>query len=266
MKKSTIIYVVCAIIVVAGAVAIAVGVHNNRKDSTMADTEQTQAQSADSSSTPTPASSDTTTPATAPTTPTAPATTAAASITLPAGYAVPSDCANIDFKNDIAVLNTSLGTMKFQMYASDAPLAVVNFDCLIQRGYYNGIIFHRVIQGFMDQGGDPTGTGTGGASVYGKEFQDELNPATASYKAGYQAGVLAMANAGPNTNGSQFFVMATDYPLPNSYTIFGKIISGMDVVTKINQVQTDPSTDKPLTDVTITSATLETSSGAAVSK
>lgn len=181
----------------------------------------------------------------------------AAAITLPAGYAVPSDCTNIDFKNDVAVLKTSLGTMTFQMYASDAPLAVVNFDCLIQRGYYNGLIFHRVIEGFMNQGGDPTGTGTGGASVYGKPFADELNPATASYKAGYQAGVLAMANAGPNTNGSQFFVMASDYPLPNLYTIFGKILTGMDVVTKINQVQTDPTTNKPLTPVTIISATLQ---------
>lgn len=259
MKKSTIIYIVCAVIVAAGIVAAVIGVHNNRKDQSMSATDQSQP--ADQQSSAAAPAAGTPASATTPTTPAAaPSATAAASITLPAGYSVPSDCTTIDFNNDIAVLNTSLGTIKFQMYASDAPLAVVNFDCLIQRGYYNGIIFHRVIEGFMDQGGDPTGTGTGGESVYGKDFSDELNPSTASYKAGYQAGVLAMANAGPNTNGSQFFVMATDYPLPNSYTIFGKVISGMDVVTKINQVPTDPSTNKPLTPVTIVSASLESPS------
>lgn len=202
----------------------------------------------------TPPGASTTPPAAAPAT--APATATTASIQLPAGYSVPSDCANIDFNNSIAVLNTNMGTMKFQLYPSDAPLAVVNFECLIHRGYYNGIIFHRVIKGFMNQGGDPTGTGTGGQSVFGKEFSDELNPETASYKAGYQSGVLAMANAGPDTNGSQFFVMAANYPLPNNYTIFGKIISGADVVQKINTTKTDAS-DKPVTAVTITSATLE---------
>jgi cyclophilin family peptidyl-prolyl cis-trans isomerase len=228
---------------------------NSQKQTAATDmnTQTTPADSAPAATTPVAAT---------PTTPATPPSTAAAikPITLPAGYSVPSDCTGIDFNNDVAVLNTSLGTIKFQMYATDAPLAVVNFDCLIHRGYYNGIIFHRVIEGFMDQGGDPTGTGMGGTSVYGKNFADELNPSTASYKAGYQPGVLAMANAGPNTNGSQFFVMAVDYPLPNSYTIFGKVISGMDVVTKINQVQTDPSTNKPLTPVTIVSASLESPS------
>ncbi len=256
MKKS-IIYIISAVVAAAAIVAVIIGTRHNQKEQTMDQDNQTTTNSTDTQQSQSQNSSTaaSTTPAATPDT-----TTAAAAISLPAGYSVPTDCATIDFKNSVAVLNTSLGTIKFQMYASDAPLAVVNFDCLIHRGYYNGIIFHRVIKGFMNQGGDPTGTGMGGASVYNKNFADELNPETASYKAGYATGVLAMANAGPNTNGSQFFVMAANYPLPNNYTIFGKVISGADVVAKINNVQTDPSDDKPLTPVTITSASLETPS------
>ena len=256
MKNST-IYTIIAIIIVIAAAAVIAGVHYNQKDQAMNQNEQSQSDNQQAASTSQNQPAATPTPAT----PAAPAATKpaqASAITLPDGYAIPADCANIDFKNSVAVLNTSMGTMKFQMYAADAPLAVVNFDCLIHRGYYNGIIFHRVIKGFMNQGGDPTGTGTSGQSVFGKNFSDELNPETASYKAGYQTGVLAMANAGPNTNGSQFFVMAANYPLPNNYTIFGKIISGADVVQKINSTKTD-SSDKPLTPVTIISASLEAS-------
>ena len=116
---------------------------------------------------------------------------------------------------------------------------------LAQKGFYNGVIFHRVIPGFMIQGGDPTGTGTGGP---GYKFADELNPETPSYKAGYKKGVVAMANAGPNTNGSQFFIMNADYPLPNSYTIFGHVVSGQNVVDEIANVPRN-SSDKPLTPV-----------------
>jgi len=151
-------------------------------------------------------------------------------------------------------INTNYGKITIETYDSDAPNTVANFIALAGKGFYNGLIFHRVIKGFMIQGGDPKGDGTGGP---GYTFADELNPATASYKAGYKKGVVAMANAGPNTNGSQFFIMDADYPLPNNYTIFGKVVSGQDVVDKIDAVKTDPSTDRPLTPVKMTTVTVK---------
>jgi cyclophilin family peptidyl-prolyl cis-trans isomerase len=148
-------------------------------------------------------------------------------------------------KNHMITLNTNYGTIVFQTYDADAPNTVKNFVTLANKGFYNGLTFHRVIPGFMIQGGDPNGTGTGGP---GYTFADELNPDTPSYQAGYKTGVVAMANSGPNTNGSQFFIMDADYPLPNNYTIFGKVVSGQDVVDKIAHVQRDGS-DKPLSPV-----------------
>ena len=149
-------------------------------------------------------------------------------------------------------IQTSKGTIVFETYDADAPKTVQNFISLADKGFYNGLIFHRVINGFMIQGGDPTGTGMGGP---GYQFADELNPNTPSYQAGYVRGTVAMANSGPNTNGSQFFIMQDDYPLPHSYTIFGKVISGMDVVDAIATTQTDPN-DKPLTPITMTKVTV----------
>ena len=125
----------------------------------------------------------------------------------------------------VAVIETTLGTIEAELYPGDAPKTVENFVGLAGKKYFDGIIFHRVVPGFVIQGGDPTGTGTGGESIWGKEFGDELNPATASYKAGYAKGVLAMANRGPNTNTSQFFIMLADNTtLPKSYSIFGDAI------------------------------------------
>ncbi|MCX6701799.1 MAG: peptidylprolyl isomerase [Candidatus Zambryskibacteria bacterium] len=150
-------------------------------------------------------------------------------------------------------IETNYGKIVFETYNTDAPKTVENFITLANKGFYNGLIFHRVIPGFMIQGGDPNGTGTGGP---GYQFADELNPNTASYKAGYKKGVVAMANAGPNTNGSQFFIMTADYPLPNSYTIFGKVVSGQDVVDKIANVQTGAN-DKPVTPVVMKTVTVQ---------
>jgi len=149
-------------------------------------------------------------------------------------------------------IQTSKGTIVFETYDADAPNTVKNFVSLADKGFYNGLIFHRVINNFMIQGGDPTGTGMGGP---GYKFNDELNASTDSYKTGYVRGTVAMANAGPNTNGSQFFIVQKDTPLPHSYTIFGKVISGMDVVDAIAATQTD-SNDKPLTPVTMTKVTV----------
>lgn len=149
----------------------------------------------------------------------------------------------------LITIKTNLGEIKFKTYDTDAPKTVENFITLANKGFYNGVIFHRVIDGFMIQGGDPTGTGRGGP---GYQFADELNPNTESYKAGYQKGVVAMANAGPNTNGSQFFIMVADYPLPNAYTIFGKVVSGQEVADKIAKVAKD-SSDKPTTPVVMQS-------------
>lgn len=160
---------------------------------------------------------------------------------------------------NIVTLETSFGEIQFETYNNDAPNTVANFVKLAKDGFYDGLIFHRVIEGFMIQGGDPNCVKGGpcGAGGPGYQFADELNPATASYKAGYQKGVVAMANAGPNTNGSQFFIMLENNPLPNAYTIFGKVIKGQDVVDAIGKVKTTGSpTDKPLENVVIKKVTV----------
>ena len=141
----------------------------------------------------------------------------------------------------IAVIVTTLGTIEAELYEKDAPKTVANFEGLAKQGYYDGIIFHRVVPGFVIQGGDSTGTGAGGRSIYGKEFADELNPETKSYQEGYKKGVLAMANRGPNTNTSQFFILLADQAwMPKNYTIFGKVVKGMDIVEKIGKVELVP--------------------------
>jgi cyclophilin family peptidyl-prolyl cis-trans isomerase len=149
------------------------------------------------------------------------------------------------------------GDIKIELYEQDAPKTVENFLKLTESGYYNGVTFHRIAADFVIQGGDPTGTGTGGESSFGGEFADELNPNTDSYKAGYQKGVVAMANRGPNTNTSQFFIMLSDKPLPHLYTIFGKVVSGQDIVDKLGKLQTSPPGDgAPLQKIIIEKATV----------
>jgi cyclophilin family peptidyl-prolyl cis-trans isomerase len=143
-----------------------------------------------------------------------------------------------------AVLHTSAGDITVEFYAADAPQTVNNFLFLAQDGFYDGVIFHRVIPGFMVQGGDPTGTGSGGP---GYKFRDETHSKTS-----YNRGTLAMANSGPNTNGSQFFIMHADYGLPNQYTIFGEVIDGLDVVDAIAGDPTGAG-DRPNNPVTINS-------------
>jgi len=165
---------------------------------------------------------------------------------------IKTDNSTLKNMSHIITIKTSMGDISFVTYDADAPNTVKNFITLADKGFYNGVIFHRVIPGFMIQGGDPLGTGTGGP---GYTFNDELNPETASYKSGYQKGVVAMANAGPNTNGSQFFIMVADYPLPNNYTIFGKVVSGQDVADAISKVKTGPN-DRPVSNVTMEKVTV----------
>ena len=170
--------------------------------------------------------------------------------------ASPSSLASTAKKNRMhqITLQTNLGDITFETYDTDAPKAVDNFITLAKKEFYKNLIFHRVIKGFMIQGGDPSGNGTGGP---GYSFEDELNSATESYKLGYVKGVVAMANAGPNTNGSQFFIMLKDTPLPHNYTIFGKVISGQEVVDAIGNVKTGAS-DRPVDSVTIKSVIVNT--------
>jgi peptidylprolyl isomerase len=142
----------------------------------------------------------------------------------------------------IVVLETSQGKIEIRLMPEVAPLACENFEGLVKKGYYNGIIFHRVIKGFMIQGGDPLGTGTGGSSLWGKPFKDECS---ASVKFD-TPGLLAMANAGPGTNGSQFFITtSTPHWLHMRHTIFGKVISGYNIVQKIEGTKT-ASGDRPV--------------------
>ena len=158
--------------------------------------------------------------------------------------------------NRKAVIKTNKGTIRFDLLESDAPKTTENFITLAERGYYDGIIFHRVIKGFMIQGGDPTGTGRGGEAAKGGRFNDEINSSSPVYKTGYKAGTVAMANAGPNTNGSQFFIMHADYPLPPSYTIFGRVTEGQDVVDAIATSKRD-SNDRPVEDIKMEKVTVE---------
>jgi cyclophilin family peptidyl-prolyl cis-trans isomerase len=156
-------------------------------------------------------------------------------------------------KHYSATIDTSLGTMKADLFASDSPNTVNNFVFLAKQGFYDGVTFHRVIKDFMAQTGDPGGTGTGGP---GYRFNDE--PVTRNY----ERGTLAMANAGPNTNGSQFFIVQKDYPLPKNYTIFGKLTDGLDTLDKIANSPTGPGkggTDTPLTPITINSIKIDES-------
>jgi cyclophilin family peptidyl-prolyl cis-trans isomerase len=152
-------------------------------------------------------------------------------------------------ENTTATIKTGKGDIEIMFYIKDAPNTVANFVKLANQGFYNGVIFHRVIKGFMIQGGDPTGTGRGGP---GYQFADELNPSSQSYQAGYKKGVVAMANSGPDTNGSQFFIMLEDYPLDRNYTIFGKVAKGQEVVDEIGNAQTGAN-DRPVDPVKMTS-------------
>src|SRR5882672_859433 len=161
--------------------------------------------------------------------------------------------------NRTAVIQTNKGTIKFELLESDAPKTTENFITLAQRGYYDGVIFHRCIKGFMIQGGDPTGTGRGGQSAWGGRFDDEINASSEVYKRGYKAGTVAMANAGPNTNGSQFFIMHADYLLPPSYSIFGQVIEGQDVVNAIATTERDRN-DRPRSEVKMEKVTIESAS------
>jgi cyclophilin family peptidyl-prolyl cis-trans isomerase len=158
--------------------------------------------------------------------------------------------------NRIAVIQTNKGTIRFELLEDDAPKTTENFRLLAERGYYNGVIFHRVIKGFMVQGGDPLGMGYGGESAWGGKFNDEIDRSSELYQGSYAAGTVAMANSGPNTNGSQFFIMHVDYPLPPSYTKFGRIIEGQDVVNAIANVATNPN-DKPITPVVMEQVKIE---------
>ncbi|PEH03970.1 peptidylprolyl isomerase [Lactobacillus sp. UMNPBX5] len=183
-------------------------------------------------------------------------------------------------KGPQAIIKTNLGEIKIQLFEKQAPKTVNNFVQLAEKGYYDGVIFHRVIPDFMIQGGDPTGTGRGGKSIYGKVFEDEFSDQLFNF-----TGALSMANAGPNTNGSQFFIVSNEhvpanmieqmkvvgYPqeiidhyakvggtpwLDHRHTVFGQVITGMDVVKKISQAKRD-SMDKPKKDIVMEKVTID---------
>jgi cyclophilin family peptidyl-prolyl cis-trans isomerase len=157
-------------------------------------------------------------------------------------------------KKEIAVIKTNMGIIELELFPKEAPKAVENFTKLANKGYYDGVTFHRVIDNFMIQGGDPTGTGRGGESIWGESFKDEISPNLKFDK----AGILAMANAGPNTNGSQFFITLAATPwLDGHYTIFGKVIEGMDVVKTIGKVKTTKPYDKPVKNVVMEKVTVK---------
>ncbi len=158
--------------------------------------------------------------------------------------------------NRIAVIETNHGTVKFELLEEDAPKTTENFRTHAGNGYYDGVIFHRIIPNFMIQGGDPLGEGYGGESAWGGKFDDEIDRTSDLYGGVYEKGTVAMANSGPNTNGSQFFIMHIDYPLPPSYTKFGKLTEGHEVVDQIAQVARNQN-DKPLEPVVMNKVYIE---------
>ena len=160
---------------------------------------------------------------------------------------------NPDTNHPIVTIQTTQGSFDVELWPEVAPKAVENFIQHAKEGYYNGVIFHRVIKGFMIQGGDPQGTGRGGKSIWDTPFEDEVSDSVKFDK----PGLLAMANAGPKTNGSQFFITTASTPWLNKrHTIFGRVVSGYDIVQKIESTPTG-SGDKPVTDQKIVSITLK---------
>ncbi|KAI1778875.1 peptidyl-prolyl cis-trans isomerase-like 1 [Hypoxylon cercidicola] len=148
------------------------------------------------------------------------------------------------------LLETSMGAITVELYTAHAPRTCANFATLARRGYYDNVVFHRVIANFMAQTGDPTGTGRGGTSIYGDRFADEIAPDLRHTG----AGVLSMANAGPDTNGSQFFLTLAPTPwLDGKHTIFGRVRSGMAVLKRMGLVKTDAD-DRPVEEVKIIKA------------
>ena len=158
--------------------------------------------------------------------------------------------------NRIAVLETNKGTIKFELLEEDAPKTTENFRLLAEKNYYDGVIFHRVIENFMIQGGDPLGEGYGGESAWGGKFDDEIDKTSPLYQGGYDKGTVAMANSGANTNGSQFFIMHIDYPLPPSYTKFGKVVEGQEVINAIAEVEVN-ARDKPFEEIKMVKVWIE---------
>ena len=158
------------------------------------------------------------------------------------------------------VIDTDKGPIEIEFLPADAPKAVENFRLLAEHHYYDGLTFHRIVPGFMIQGGDPAGDGTGGESAWGGVFANEINPQSPLYQGGYRRGLVAMANRGADTNGSQFFIMHQDYQLPPSYVIFAKVTNGMDVVDALVGVRTtlggDGEMSKPLAPLKINKVTI----------
>ncbi len=153
-------------------------------------------------------------------------------------------------KNLTAIIETNMGTMEFELFVDKAPITAKNFADLAQKGFYDGIIFHRIISGFMIQGGDPTGTGMGGP---GYTINDEFHPDLKHDS----IGILSMAKAGPNTGGSQFFITLAPQPyLDNQYAVFGKLTNGEDVLDKIGAIETDAN-DKPINEVKMIRVTIK---------
>lgn len=161
--------------------------------------------------------------------------------------------------NRTAVIETELGTIKFELLADQAPKTAENFRLLAERGYYDGTIFHRVISGFMIQGGDPKGNGTGGETATGAPLPNEIDRNSPLYQGGYERGLVAMANSGtPETGRSQFFIMHQRHPLAPNYTIFGRVTEGMDVVDKIATApNTGSTTNRPVTPVKVNKIYIE---------
>jgi cyclophilin family peptidyl-prolyl cis-trans isomerase len=171
------------------------------------------------------------------------------------------DNSNVVKNMTTATINTNKGSITIEFFDTDAPNTVANFLKLAKAGFYDGIKFHRVIKGFMIQGGDPLTKDDSKMAMWGSggpgyQFADEIDAKSALYKTGYKKGIVAMANSGPDTNGSQFFIMTEDYPLPSLYTIFGKVDSGQDVVDMIANVKTGTN-DRPIDPVIISSINLK---------
>lgn len=235
-NRTLIITIVVILLVFAGIVALA-RMRNSQKAAEQALLDQQAAQKP----APPEAFGDQNKPLQASSTPNQATTTAASAVCKRNFSQSKLNTAKVSIVNrKVEISVKDFGKIQLEFYEKDAPKAVENFLRLANAGFYDCLTVHRVAKGFVIQAGDPKGNGSGGQSAFGKPFADELNPDTASYKAGYLKGVLAMANSGPDTNGSQFFIMLADNQLQHDYTIFGKAISGLDVVDKIGLVDIVP--------------------------